>query len=208
MKNKILIFDFDGTIADTFATIVTICNQLADEYNFHKITMSEAQVMKNNTLKETIQQLNIPLLKIPIIITKAKTALFKDITNIRLIDGLKDVLIQLDQLGVQMGILTSNSTQNVEGFLKNHGLDVFDFVNSTSKIWSKDVNIKKVITAHNFNLDEVIYVGDETRDADAARRVGIKIASVTWGYNSPKVLSAQNPDYLITKPEQLLDIVK
>lgn len=207
MKKTVLIFDFDGTIADTFATIVQISNQLADEFQFRKITMPEAEVMKDNTLKETIEQLNIPILKIPIIVAKAKSALFKDIGTIAPVTGLKDILIKLNELGVQMGILTSNSNQNVDEFLKNHGLELFDFVTSTSKIWSKDLNLKKMITSYNFEMDEVIYVGDEARDIEAARRLGIKSAAVTWGYNSPKALSAQNPDYLISRPEELLDLI-
>jgi phosphoglycolate phosphatase-like HAD superfamily hydrolase len=207
MKNRVLIFDFDGTIADTFAAIVEITNQLADEYNFRKITMPEAEIMKDNTLKEAIHQLNIPILKIPIIVTKAKSALFKDIATITPVSGLKEILVKLNELGVQMGILTSNSTQNVGEFLKNHGLEIFDFVNSTSKIWSKDLNLKKMIVSYNLNIDDVIYIGDEARDVEAAKRLGIKVAAVTWGYNSAKALAVQKPDYLLTRPEELLNLL-
>lgn len=208
MKKKVLIFDFDGTIADTFATIVMISNQLAEEFQFRKITMPEAEIMKDNTLKETISQLNIPLLKIPIIITKAKSALFQNIATIAPVVGLKDILIRLNDLDVKMGILTSNSNQNVDEFLKNHGLELFDFVTSTSKIWSKDLNLKKMITSYNFDLNDVIYIGDEARDIEAARRIGIKSAAVTWGYNSRKALSAEKPDYLLTRPEELLELLQ
>ncbi len=208
MKSRVLIFDFDGTIADTFNTIVKISNQLADEFQFKKLTMPEAEDMKDNTLKETIRQLNIPILKIPLIVAKAKSALLKDIATIEPIDGLKDILLKLNDLGIKMGILTSNSAKNVDEFLKNHDLELFDFVNTSSKIWSKNLNLKKVIDSHNLKMDEVIYVGDEARDVDAARLLGIKVAAVTWGYNSAKALSAHNPDFLLSHPEELLNLVR
>ena len=52
----------------------------------------------------------------------------------------------------------------------------------------------------------VLYVGDEVRDIEAAKKAGIRIAAVTWGYNSKKALEAYKPDYLVTKPEELLQI--
>ncbi len=207
MKKRVLIFDFDGTIADTFQAIVKISNQLADEFQFKTMTSSEAEQMKNNTVKETIAKLNIPLLKIPIIIAKAKSELLKGISEIDPVVGLKETLLQLKNLGIQLGILTSNSAQNVDGFLKNHELQVFDFIKTTSKIWSKDHHLLKIIESYNLKAAEVLYVGDEVRDILAAHRSGIKVAAVTWGYNSSKTLSEHNPDYLLNHPKELLNLI-
>lgn len=55
---------------------------------------------------------------------------------------------------------------------------------------------------------EVIYVGDETRDVEAAKKVGVKVIAVTWGINSEKILRKQNPDYLIVKPKELIEVLK
>jgi phosphoglycolate phosphatase len=207
MKNRVLIFDFDGTIADTFHAIVKISNQLANEFQFKTMTSSEAEQMKNNTVKETIAKLNIPLLKIPIIIAKAKSELLKGISEIDPVVGLKETLLQLKNLGIQLGILTSNSAQNVDGFLKNHELQIFDFIKTTSKIWSKDHHLLKIIEFYNLKAAEVLYVGDEVRDILAAHRSGIKVAAVTWGYNSSKTLSEHNPDYLLNHPKELLNLI-
>ncbi len=207
MQKPILIFDFDGTIADTFQTIIKISNQLAEEFQFKKMTLPEAELMKDNTLKETIAQLKIPFLKIPTIISKAKTELFKGISEIEPIIGLNETLVQLKQLEIQMGILTSNSAANVDGFLHNHDLNLFDFIKTTSKIWSKDHHLLKIINDYKLNAKQVIYVGDEVRDIEAARRCGVKIAAVTWGYNSAKTLSTHNPDFLINHPKELLNLL-
>lgn len=208
MKNPVLIFDFDGTIADTFHTIVNISNLLADEFHFNKLTHEKAQIMKDNTLKETIRQLNVPLLKIPLIVARAKDELLKEIKNIKPVDGLTDILQNLSQLGIRMGILTSNSSQNVNEFLKQQDLNLFVFVATSSKIWSKNLNLRKIIESHGFDMADVIYVGDEARDIDAAKQLGIKVAAVTWGYNSAKTLAAHKPDYLLNQPSDLLNLVR
>lgn len=207
MQNHVLIFDFDGTIADTFQAIVTISNQLADEFQYKKMTPTEAQLLKNKTTREIISHLEIPMLKIPLIIAKAKTELFKNISSITPVLGLKDTLEKLKDRDVQLGILTSNSEENVTGFLKNHKLEVFNFIKTTSKIWSKDHHLSKIIASHNFNPGNVIYIGDEARDIVAAKRLGIKVAAVAWGYNSTQALLANKPDYLLNDPKELLSLV-
>ncbi|MCK5015309.1 MAG: HAD-IA family hydrolase [Candidatus Omnitrophica bacterium] len=205
-KDPVLIFDFDGTIADTFHYLVRIGNRLSEEFDFNKIDPDEIRDMKDKNIRETIEHLNIPLLKIPMIVAKAKKELHKEIESVEPITGLKEILLQIKSLGHKMGILTSNSSKNVMGFLENNGLDFFDFICTTSKIWSKNGGLKTLMDEHGLELSEVIYVGDETRDIKAAKKAGIRSAAVTWGYNSCKTLEAQNPDYLIHSPKELFQL--
>ena len=201
-----VLFDFDGTIADTFHYLVKIGNRLSEEFHFKKIDPDEINEMKNKNVRETIQHLNVPLLKIPMIIARAKKELHKEIESVEPIKGLKEILLQFKSLGHKMGILTSNSSKNVMGFLKNNGLDLFDFISTTSKIWSKNWCLKSLMEENGFDLSDVIYIGDETRDIKAAKKAGIRSAAVTWGYNSQKALEAQNPDYLIHSPKELFQL--
>ena len=205
-KDPILIFDFDGTIADTFHYLLRIGNRLSEEFNFNKIEPDEIKDMKDKNVLETIQHLNIPILKIPMIVAKAKKELHKEIDSVEPIKDLKEILLQIKSLGHKMGILTSNSSKNVMSFLENNELDLFDFICTTSKIWSKNWGLKTLADENNLNLCDVIYVGDETRDIKAAKKAGIRSAAVTWGYNSHKVLAAQNPDYLIHSPKELFQL--
>jgi phosphoglycolate phosphatase-like HAD superfamily hydrolase len=60
----------------------------------------------------------------------------------------------------------------------------------------------------SLNPEEVVYVGDETRDIEAAKKSQIKVIAVTWGFNSKQVLAAQNPDFLIDRPEELIKVIE
>jgi phosphoglycolate phosphatase len=205
-KDSVLIFDFDGTIADTFHYVLKIGNRLSEEFHFNKITEDEINDMKDMNFLEIIQHLNVPLLKIPMIVAKAKKELHKEIASVEPIEGLKEILPKIKSLGHKIGILTSNSSKNVMEFLKNNELDFFDFINTTSKIWSKNWSLQNIIDDLGLEISNVIYIGDETRDIAAAKRAGIRSAAVTWGYNSCKALQAQDPDYLLHSPEELFQL--
>ena len=206
--NDVLIFDFDGTIADTLHFLIEIINRLSKEFDFKTIAAHEITELKDKSVGEVIQHLNIPLLKVPIIAAKARIELHKEIKSVQPAEGLKDMLQQLKSLGVKMGILTSNSLKNVMEFLKHNELDLFDFVHTTPKIWGKNRSLKTLMQENQLDLLQVIYVGDETRDIIAAQKAGIRSVAVTWGYNSTKALQAHNPDYVIHNPQELLQILK
>jgi len=208
MAEEILIFDFDGTIADTHHYIIKIGNSLAPEYGFKKIEWDEAEALRDKTAKEIISHLGVPVLKIPAILAKAKRIFNDGIKDVKLIDGLHDVLHELHSRKVLMGIVSSNAADNIEQFLENHDLRVFDFLHSTTKIWSKHHSLAKLIKSKKFDRKKVLYIGDETRDITAARKCGIRSVAVSWGYNSHKTLAADSPDYMLKTPPELLQLIK
>jgi len=204
MKHKTLIFDFDGTIADTHLFLVEIYNSYSDEFNYKKIDVNRLEKYKDKNAAQIIRHLKIPILKIPAIITRAKSHFFKDIEKIKPFDGLKEVLKRLKHSGHHMGIISSNSKENIHAFLKNHDLEIFDFIHSTKRVLSKDSAIKKVVQEMNLSLKDAIYIGDEIRDIEAAKKMGIRVAAVTWGYNSKRALASRKPDLLIHTPDELI----
>jgi len=206
MTDKVLIFDFDGTIADTFHYIIGIANKLAPKYGFKPIDTGKVDLLHDKSAKEVISLLKVPLLKIPAILAHAKRIFKEGIDDISLIEGLHDVLHELHGRGFTMGIVSSNTSDNIRHFLENHDLRVFDFLHSTTKIWSKNHSIARLIKERGFNRDKVYYIGDETRDIVAARKCKIKSIAVTWGYNSHKAMEAESPDFIIDKPAELLTL--
>jgi phosphoglycolate phosphatase len=201
-----MIFDFDGTIADTFAHTMKITNILSDEFKFKKVHDHEIEVLKGKTIQEIIKHLNVPVLKIPNIVAKARTELLKDIESIEPIEGLKQILPLIKQANVQMGILTTNSRENVERFLKVNSMEIFDFIHSTSRVWGKNHGLRKLMQQNQLTAEDLLYVGDETRDIEAAKKEGIKVIAVTWGYNSHAILETFSPDFIAHTPDELFNI--
>ncbi len=209
MTQKVIIFDFDGTIADTVDALVTIANRLALEFGYVPINPQELAILRNLTAREIIKYSGISLLKIPFLVKKVKGELKHKITELEPIDGINAALTALHDQGYHLGIITSNSQENVNEFLKYHNLDyLFGFIYSGVTIFGKTTIINNVLRQKQFKPEAVIYVGDETRDVESAKKANIKVISVSWGFNSAEALSKQNPNFLIHHPSELLEVMK
>ncbi|ADI64676.1 HAD-IA family hydrolase [Trichormus azollae] len=209
MTQKVIIFDFDGTIADTVEALVSIANRLAIEFDYIQITPNELTLLRNLTSREIIRYSGVSLLKIPFLFKKVKSELKNKITELEPISGVKEALIELNQKGYRLGVITSNSQENVTEFLRFHNLNyLFEFLYSGVTIFGKTTIINNVLRQKQLKPETVIYVGDETRDIEAAKKANIKVIAVSWGFNSPEALAKQNPDFLIHHPSELLDVVK
>ena len=208
MTKKVIMFDFDGTIADTVDALVSITNRLAVEFGYKQTTQEELAQIQNLNSKEIIKQSGISIFKLPFLLRKVKAELNKEIQRVRPISGIKEALIELKNQGNRLGILTSNSSANVVTFLETNGLeDLFDFIYSGKTLFGKSKVINNLLKQENIDPKTAIYVGDETRDIEAARKSHIKAIAVSWGFNSAEVLAKQNPDFLIHQPNQLIEVI-
>lgn len=209
MTQKVIIFDFDGTIADTVDALVTIANRLAGEFGYIPINSQELALLRNLTAREIIKYSGVSLFKIPFLVKKVKGELKHNIHELHLINGIKAALVELHDQGYHLGIITSNSQENVHEFLKCHKLDnLFDFIYSGVTIFGKTTIINNVLRQKQFKPEAVIYVGDETRDVESAKKANIKVIAVSWGFNSSEALGKQNPDFLIHDPSELVSVIK
>lgn len=206
MKFKYIFFDFDGTIADTEKINFKILEQLSDKYKFNKLASTELNHAKKMNAFQLMHHLNVKKYKLPFILRKGKKLLKQNIVNIDLcMNNFAEVLPSLKTAGVKLAIITSNSKKNVNLFLEKHNLDCFDFIVSSS-LFGKEHKIRKIIKKGKLNPSDVIYVGDEIRDISAAKLANIKIAIVSWGYNSLESLVSYEPDFVLQDPSDLIDV--
>lgn len=209
MTVKVIIFDFDGTIADTLDTIVNILNSLSDEFGYKKASQEDLECYKNLRPHQIIQQSGVSIFKLPSLVRKVKFMLKGEIQQISPIARIKEVILELKNQGNQLGIITSNSKENVSIFLRsNEFQEIFDFIYSGTTLMGKSKVLKSFLKKQNLKPEEVVYVGDETRDIDAAKKSHVKIIAVSWGFNSQKVLAEHSPDFLIEQPDELLEVIK
>ena len=209
MTGKVIIFDFDGTIADTLDAIVNISNRLALEFGYKQTSFAEISQLKNLNSREIIKQSGISIFKVPFLIRKVKAELNKEIEGLKPIIGIKEALTELKDQGNNLLIITSNSKDNVIAFLEKNNLEyLFSSVYSGATLFGKSKIINKILKQEDINIEQVIYVGDETRDIESARKSKIKAIAVTWGFNSKQVLAEQNPDFLIHQPHELINVIE
>lgn len=206
-KNLVILFDFDGTIADTMSHLTGIMNRISGEFGFKKIKKEELEELKGERTKDVFGKIGIPIIRIPVVLKKTREILANIIGKIKPIREMPEVLNLLKKEGYKLGIITSAPKKSVEEFLEKNGLNLFDFIYSEGNIFGKDKIMTNIVAERNLSPEQVFYVGDETRDIEAAKKAGIKTIAVTWGFNNEKILSREKPDYLIKKPEELIKIL-
>jgi len=205
--SKTVIFDFDGTIADSTNVVINVLMDVAKKRGL-EIDLKDINKYRDISTKELVKQLNIPIYQLPNIQKRIGRELDKNIGNVKMFHGLKEVPMKLNKEGIVLGILTSNSEKNVDIFLKRTAVGgIFDFVYSGSSIFGKGKVFSKLLKKEKIDRRNVIYVGDDTRDIEAAKEVGVRSIAVTWGFNTRIALSKVNPDWLISKPKELLQVL-
>lgn len=200
------LFDFDGTVADTRTVAHGILNDMSREFGFKELPEEEVELARNMSIRQFIRHLGIKNWRVPMIAKRGLQLLHERIDRIDPIAGMPEVLAALYDRGNRIGILTSNSEANVSAFLHRHDLPYFKFIRTSSKLFGKAREMKKILKQEKVLPSGVLYIGDETRDIEAAKETGLRMAAVTWGYNSPEALAAMRPDHLITSPGEILRI--
>ncbi|HVE16093.1 MAG TPA: HAD-IA family hydrolase [Chthoniobacterales bacterium] len=203
---RVMVFDFDGTIADTFQQGLDILNGLAAEFGYKPLAGDDVEKARGMTTRQVMRFLGIPNRRLPAIASRGIRELRARIGEVRPIAGVPEVLRALRARGIRLGIVTSNSEENVGIFLKHHDLEIFEFVRSSSRLLGKAREIRQAMKRDRFGAEEVLFVGDETRDIEACRRARIRCAAVTWGYNLRESLLAQDPYCIFDRPEELLSV--
>jgi len=206
---KALIFDFDGTIADSMALASEIANDILPKFGRSEgLTQDDIQKLRTMNIPQALSYLKIPAYRLPKLAIVAKQELAHRIEDLKPVDGMVEALKQLGEAGVEMGIVTSNSRKNVMTFLRKNDLKHhFSFVEAGAPLLGKSRNIKRTMKKQRISPSDCMYVGDEIRDIEASNAINIDCISVTWGVNARSVLEKLNPKAIIDKPSQLIKMI-
>lgn len=203
-----ILFDFDGTIADSRELAMRVINEIAVSNKINTITEEEFRELIKIPLTERFKKLKVPMYKIPKFAIEAVSRMKGRINEVNLIDGIEELVHTLKKNNYKISILSSNSKENIIGFLKVNNLNIFDFVYSEKNLFGKDKSIKKFLKSNNLKNDEILYIGDEMRDIDSCKKIGVKIIAVTWGYDSFDLLSKGLPEFIVHNPCEVLGIIE
>lgn len=200
-----IIFDFDGTIADSMWVILSIGEELLNV----KVMPEQIEEIRSLSAGQIVKYFHVPLYKVPKLLTNGRRMMKSRLHEVNVFDGMSDLVRELFSDGYELHIMSSNSAQNVREFLQGHGLlDCFRSINGSVGLLVKAPALKKLMRKHNLAKTHVVYVGDEARDIEGAKKAHIPVISVGWGYNSSQLLRALKPDFFVTKPSEIIEVVK
>lgn len=204
---KHIIFDFDGTLADSTAVFASAWNTLAQKYKFKGIELKEIDTLKKLSISERSKLFDFPMYKLPMILPQFYKLYRQSLNDVHLFEGMKELLIEIDKRGYKILIISSNSKENILEFLKMNGIHCVADVLCSNRIFGKDKVMKKFLKEANVDSSDVVYIGDEQRDIVACKKAGVPIIWVEWGYDAKEVVQNDEPEYSVTTPQEILEII-
>lgn len=207
MSNRLILWDFDGTLADTLQLAVDTYNQIARIHGFKLI--EDAEAIRDTPLRQFLKSHRVPAWRMPQLFAKGLKLTSAGIGTVSLFPGIRESLATLRQAGFRHCIVSSNTTANIDRCLAfNDAASLFDEVCGTSKLAGKERRIRKAMKQGRFTPDRCLYIGDEIRDVEAARTAGLDIGCVSWGLNSAEALKSHSPVFVAQSTDQLPDLIQ
>jgi phosphoglycolate phosphatase len=193
MKYKLIIFDFDGTLADTFPFALKVMDQVVEKFGLKKVDPNEIEMLRHFDARSVMKHFEIPIWKVPAISTHVMGLFGEQIHLMSLFQGIDQLLQDLSGQGIKLGVVTSNSYENVCKILGPENAALIEYYECGVRIFGKQSKLKKVLKLSGVDATEAICIGDEIRDIQAAQKVNIPFGAVGWGFTNIEALKAFAP---------------
>jgi len=194
MKYKLAIFDFDGTLADSFPFFVQAFNQLARRHGFKEMDPALAPSYRGHSPRQIMSHVGLPSWKLPLVARDFIALMRDNVTAIKPFDGVSEVLSHLASSGVTLAIVSSNSEENVRAVLGPESARLIRYFECGMSIFGKPKRILKALGDAGIDHHEAIYIGDQITDLEASRKAGVAFGAVSWGYGTIESLREHTPE--------------
>ncbi|WP_407174589.1 HAD-IA family hydrolase [Bradyrhizobium sp. STM 3562] len=202
MPYSFVIFDLDGTLADSFPWFRRHVNGFADRYGFRRVADEDVESLRHAGSREILDHLQVPLWKLPLIARHMRRLKGLHIADIPLFDGAELMLRNLAEGGFRLALVSSDSEANARTQL-GQAAALFSHFDCGASIFGKAAKFRRVMGRAGVKPSQVIAIGDEIRDIEAARAAGIACGAVLWGFAAPKALRALAPDLTFERMEDI-----
>jgi phosphoglycolate phosphatase len=203
MRRPLVIFDFDGTVADSFGESLAAYNRVAPRMHLRRVAETEVADLRRVNAGQLMTALGIPMWKLPRLMIAVRADLMDHFGSVAPVPGISEAVRELAKAEYRLAIVTSNSKVNVHAFLARHDLNVFGTVVAGASIFGKATRLRRLLKAAGTDVSNSVYIGDTTPDVRAAREAGTAAIGVTWGFSAGEPLAGETPDALLDSPAEL-----
>ncbi len=202
MPYALVIFDLDGTLADSFPWFLRNVNDVADRFGFRRIADEEIEPLRRAGAREILKRQNVPLWKLPAIARHMRRLKAAHVGDIALFPGADAMLRALHAGGVtpRARHVRQRSERAPPAW---DSAALFSDFDCGASLFGKTAKFRRVVKRAGVDAAQAIAIGDEVRDIEAARAAGIACAAVTWGYAAPEALRAHAPDRVFERMEDI-----
>jgi phosphoglycolate phosphatase len=210
-----VLFDFDGTLADTAGDLAAALNALRRERGLGEIPTEEVRPFASMGARGLLRVgfgLNAEDAEYPALREAFLAHYDRDVcVATRLFPGMRELIGDLARRGLAWGVVTNKSSRFTHRIVAGLGLHPDCVVCGDSTPHLKPHPAPLALAAGQLGLApaECVYVGDDLRDVQAARAAGMRPVAVEWGYTSPDngPPRSWNAEAVLASPLELLSLL-
>jgi len=205
VKYKLVIFDFDGTLANTFPWFLGIVDQIVDRFQLKRFEKDTLDDLRSMDIPSLLKSHDIPLWKLAAIGSYVRKLMSNEIHQIALFRGVDNLLQALSDAGIQLALVSSNSYQNVRGVLGDENASRIRYYACGVSLFKKQTKFKHVLAESGVLPGEALCIGDEIRDLQAASAAKIPFGAVSWGFTDIEAMKALAPGEVFYSIEEIYE---
>lgn len=190
----LVMFDLDGTLADSLDFFLGVHHLLSAKYHFRPIAPHEVEQLRQRSAREIMAHVGLPRWKLPWVVRDFVRLMRRQGQQVGLFAGIAQVLRYLHEQGVQLAVVSSNSVENCQRILGADLCRLMAGMDGGASLFGKRRRINRMLSRLGVRPSQAIYVGDQLSDAEAARAAGVAFGAVSWGYAAPQALARAFPD--------------
>jgi len=203
----LVIFDFDGTLADSFAWFWRILPDVTAKFRLRSIDAAERDKFREMPARAIMAHMGVRWWQAPGIAQYARRRMDEEIDTIALFDGVREMLAALRGAGVGLAVVSSNSEANVRRVLGAGTSAHIEHFGCGAPVLGKKGRTRRALRVMGVPAQRTLCIGDELRDADVAKQVGAAFAPVGWGYTLPTAFRAAGFDAPFGSPADIFERV-
>jgi phosphoglycolate phosphatase len=193
---RLAIFDFDGTLSDSLPWFIDVLDAVASRHRFRRVDAELALRLRTMETLAILKELGIPLWRVPAIARDLRARKLAQTPPVPMFAGVREMLENLRRREVAVAIVSSDSEGSVRRTLGREVAALISHFNCSASIFGKAAKLRQVASASRVPPGGAIYIGDETRDAEAAAKAGLRFGAVTWGYSTRAALALHRPAFV------------
>lgn len=208
-KNKSVLFDFDGTLVDSFPVALKVSKEVAKKNNLPNFDDNDVLRWRSMRPVEIMNELGIGFHQVPLLLLQLRSLYKQYLPDIQFFNGIDTLLNRLSN-NYQCGIITSNSKDSVVTLLKNNSIQCIDDKNikGGASLGGKSKKISNLLKSQNISNINAVYITDETRDIDECKKLNLTSIAVSWGFQSREVLATSSPFAIVDTIEELEEMIR
>ncbi|HSJ01942.1 MAG: HAD hydrolase-like protein [Verrucomicrobium sp.] len=207
MRFKLVIFDFDGTLANSLPWMLSVIDEIADRHHFPRLSPEDLTDLRGPDGGSVTSRLRISKWRMPLIMRDGRRMMAAHLKNIHLFDGVHALLTRLHAAGTRIAVLSSNSEANARKILGSENAALVESFECGASMFGKGRKFRRLIKQSGLPAESILSIGDEVRDVTASVASGLTFAGVSWGLSTGEALTLKGASHIFGSVSEIGDFI-